>query len=123
MASLSESLLITATRLAEIKVATLADCEAGTLKPLGIEVTARLAAGVVAHVTVHQAGARSFATFAGVTPKDAVLGPKAKKRLLRAVNDARHEAAKLLGRTLDGGDVTEAHLGKHRPFWHGSAPH
>jgi hypothetical protein len=93
------------------------------MKPLGIEVTARLAAGVVAHVTVHQVGAWSFVTFAGVTPADAVLGPRAKKRLLRAVNDARHEAAKLLGRTLDGGDVTERHLGKHGHFWHGSASH
>ena len=82
------------------------------MKPFEIEVIARLAAGVVAHVTVHQVGARSFVTFAGVTPADAVLSPEAKKRLVRAINDARHEAAKLLGRSLDGGDVTEAHLEK-----------
>lgn len=87
------------------------------MKPLGIEVTARLAAGVVAHVTVHQADSRSFVTFVGVTPKDAVLGPKAKKRLLRAVNDARHEGAKLLGLPLNGGDITDAH-----PDNYGSEP-
>jgi len=82
------------------------------LKPLGIEVTTRLAAGVVAHVTVHQVDSRTLATFACVTPKDAVLGPKARKRLLRAVNDARHEAARLLGHALDGGDMTEEQLEK-----------